>query len=172
MEEGGGEKGEDVIWFRIRRRRRRKGGRAGEEKGEDVITHGICPGWRDLSPRWESLKRCAMQTPLRQKAKGMVLTSRHTCHSRPVAACLNGLFFHIYSLSRFGWVWRSSQWQRASTTVGINLRGAMTLNTDLILLATETQDRMWKKMDVAIFLDNYWPPILFKTERETKETMN
>lgn len=54
----------------------------------------------------------------------------------------------------------------------INLHGAMTLNTNLILLATESQDSMWKKMDVAIFLDNYWPLILFKTERETKETMN
>lgn len=48
----------------------------------------------------------------------------------------------------------------------------MTLNTDLILLATESQDSMWKKMDVAIFLDNYWPLILFKTGRESKETMN
>ena len=108
----------------------------------------------------------------RQRAKVMVLTSCHACHNRPVTACLNGLFFRTYSLSHFGWVLQSAQWQRASTTVEINLPGAMALNTDLILLATESQDSMWKKMDVAIFLDNYWPLILFKTGRESKETMN
>lgn len=31
----------------------------------------------------------------------------------------------------------------------------MALNTDLILLATESQDSMWKKMGAAIFLDDY-----------------
>ena len=54
----------------------------------------------------------------------------------------------------------------------INLHGAMTSNTNLILLAAESQDSMWKKINVAIFSDNYWPLILFKTVRESKETMN
>ena len=54
----------------------------------------------------------------------------------------------------------------------INLHGAMASNTNLILLAAESQDSVWKKIDVAIFSDNCWPLILFKTGRESKETMN